>query len=85
MDKVEFENKWLNRIVRYQGNHYQIPKDVKYLVTAALYEWEDDEITIFAVMSEKWNPPANIDWITIRLAPAEICHLDDFEVVENSA
>lgn len=81
MNAIEFETKYLNRLVRYRGEHYQIPTDVTYWVTAALFEHDENGITIFAIMSEKWNPPNNVDWFTFKLAPEELAELGKFEIV----
>lgn len=81
MNENEFAKKYLNRLVRYTGEHYKIPKDVTYWVTAALYKHDDDGNTVFAIMSEKWNPPKNIDWFTFHMGDEELKYLDDFEIV----
>ena len=81
MNADEFAGKWLNKLVKYKGTYYKIPLDVTYKVTAALLNHDDDNLTIFAIMSEKWNPPANIDWFTIRMNNEELKDLDNFEVI----
>ena len=81
MNENEFAEKWLNKLVRYKGQYYKIPTDVTYKVTAALYQYDDGGLTIFAVMSEKWNPPVNIDWFTIRMSDDELKELENFELL----
>lgn len=67
----DFEEKWLNKVVRPTG-HYNIP-DKNYLVTAALYHWEDN-ITKFAIFSD--------GFITFDLEDDEVELLDErFEFV----
>lgn len=80
MNENDFSEKWLNKLVRYKGSHWKIP-DVTYKVTAALYEYDVDEKTIFAIMSEHWNPPTNIDWFTFKLTDGELDELNNFEVL----
>lgn len=72
----KFETKWLNKLVIYDGNYFKIANE-KYLVTAALFDYEDD-ITIFAIKS--LEDPSN--WITIKVNKQEINYLDDFRVID---
>lgn len=81
MNADEFAGKWLNKFVKYKGTYYNIPIDVTYKVTAALLNYEDNGNTIFAIMSEKWNPPSNVDWFTIKMTDEELKDLDNFEVI----
>ena len=81
MNAKEFEDQWFKKIVRPLGTHYQIPiKD--YLVTAALYEWEDGN-TKFAIRALDYSTE-NKQWFTINIAPDEfeLC-MSDFEVVSH--
>lgn len=80
MNYDEFAEKWLNKLVRYKGSVWKIP-DVTYKVTAALYKYEDDGTTVFAIMSEHWKPPVNIDWFTFKLTDGELDELNSFEVL----
>lgn len=82
MNETEFADKWLHKRLRYKGTYYQIPLDVTYTVTAALLHYEDDGLTIFAIISEKWNPPVNTDWFTIKMTNKELTELDNFEIVD---
>ncbi len=79
----EFEDKWHRRIIRPKGERYKIPIK-KYLVTAALYEYEDG-ITIFGIMAEdyKFGPDSNGHFFTIRIRTEELeeC-MNDFEIIE---
>ena len=76
----EFAEKYLNKMVRYKGGHWGIPlKDYK--VTAALYKYEEGNVTIFAVMSPDWHPPDNLEWFTIKLNENELQHLELFEIL----
>lgn len=80
MNEIVFSEKWLNKLVKYTGSNWKIP-DVTYKVTAALYKYEDNGKTVFAIMSEHWNPPINIDWFTFKLTDDELEKLNDFEVL----
>ena len=81
MNADEFAGKYLNKVVLYKGSYYKIPTDVKYWITAALFEYEDDGCSIFGIMSERWNPPTNIDWFTIKVSKEELVKLEEFEIV----
>lgn len=80
MNETEFSEKWLNKQVEYRGSYYKIPL-VKYKVTAALLNYDEGDITTWAIMSEHWNPPKNIDWFTFKLAKDELTKLDDFVIL----
>ena len=81
MDAAEFEAKWYNQIVLPRGNYFKIPMKV-YMVTAALYEYEENKDTILAVVSEEYNPPDNIEWFTIKISPEDLEEaLADFEIL----
>lgn len=77
-----FEQQWKGRIVRPKLQHYAGIPDTTYLVTAALFDGEDDGETIFAIMSERYTFD-NKEWYTIRIGGDEFekC-MADFEVVE---
>ena len=80
MTKEEFENKWHGKKVLAKGNHWKIPTDVNYEVTAALYDEED--LTIFAVIADNYKLPENSAWYTLRIVPDDLYKLEeDFEIV----
>jgi len=84
-EATAFEEKWLHKVVRPKGLYYQIPIK-KYQVTAALYKYEDDDITIFAVMAEDWSPgpKGNAHWFTIKIGSEELNErMNDFEILES--
>ena len=77
-----FEQQWKNKIVRLKLQHYSGIPDTTYVVTAALFEWETDDVTVFAIQSERYTLE-NKEWYTIKIGPEEFekC-MADFEVVE---
>ena len=83
LNSQEFEAKWHGKIVRPKGNHYKIPIK-NYVVTAALYRYEDD-ITTFAIRAEDYSPgpSGNAHWFTIGIGLEEFdkC-MDDFEIID---
>lgn len=82
MNENEFSEKYLNKVVRYKGQYYKIPTDASYKVTTALYhQYDEGGLIIFAIMSEKWNPPINIDWFTIVMSDDDLKELDNFEIL----
>jgi len=74
-----FEQQWRGRRVRTRG-YYQVPQTT-YIVTAALYRHKENNITIFAIMSERYTPD-NKEWYTIEIADDEFdkC-MADFEII----
>lgn len=80
MTQEQFENQWLNKKVRNLG-YYQIPDDI-YLVTAALLDYQENDITIFAIMSDQYTTE-NKRWYTIEVGKNEIEDLKNrFEVLD---
>lgn len=84
LDFETFEAQWKNKIVRLKGKCFKFPKK-NYQVTAALYQYEDGDVTIFAIMAEDYifGPDSNRQWFTIKINPEDFdkC-MDDFEIVE---
>ncbi len=80
-EQQEFEKEWMGKTVRPKGTHFKIPIK-NYFVTAALYKYENDNITIFAIMAEDYNIKTNKHWFTIKFKPEELKHLDDFEIIK---
>jgi len=86
----EFEAKWLYMIVSPTQkclNKYKFLNDIKYLVTSALYEWEQDDtktpITTFAIMAQNYSVPDNPAWYTFKCNNKETQELDEhFTVLE---
>ena len=52
-------------------------------MTAALYQYDNGGLTVFAIMSEKWNPTVNTDWFTIGMSEVELIELDNFEILNS--
>lgn len=76
MNQEEFASKWHNKIVVPIGN-YEIPVK-EYYVTAALYKYDLDDITIFAILGMD-----NSGWFTFELTPEEVENLDkEFRIKE---
>lgn len=61
----EFEKKWYGQIVRPIDGKVEIPQ-CRYRVTAALIEGSQCYRNVFAVMSENYDPPINIDWFSFE-------------------
>lgn len=68
-------------MVRPRGEHYNIPNK-EYTVTAALFEYEENGESIFAIMSEDYKPGDNPEWFTFRESPERL-HLieEEFEII----
>lgn len=83
MNKIqtEFEQKFLNKIVKPSGKYYQLPIK-EYIVTAALLNYENNDITIFAIKALDYNLD-NKHWFTIKIAKSEFdkC-MSDFEIIK---
>lgn len=78
-----FEEKWHRKIVRPRRQVYTGLPDKRYLVTCALYEYDDDK-TIFAIMAEdyKLGPEGNAHFFTMKIAPEDLEEaMDDFEII----
>jgi hypothetical protein len=76
MNQEEFAKKWHKKIVVPIGK-YEIPIK-EYYVTAALYKYDPDDITVFAILGMD-----NSDWLTFKLTPEEVENLDkEFKVKE---
>ena len=79
----DFEIKWYHKIVRPRVTHYKIPIK-NYTVTAALYEFETNKDTIFAVIAEDYDAKTNKHWFTFKISSENLeKHLDDFEIIED--
>jgi len=74
-----FEQQWRGKRVRLKG-YYKLP-DTTYVVTAALYQHEEDKTTIFAIQSERYTFE-NKEWYTIKMGEEEFekC-IANFEVI----
>lgn len=75
-----FEEQWHGKRVRPKLAYYEIP-DTTYVVTAALYQYESDNETIFAIRSERYTLE-NKEWYTIRMGKDEFeARIADFEII----
>lgn len=74
--KELFEETYLHKIVRPRGNYYDLPME-DYVVTAALYEFEGDGVSIFAIEHDGDH------WFTIKIEKEEFeeC-MADFEIID---
>ncbi len=80
MTPQEFEAQWMHKRVRPKLKYYQIP-DTTYVVTAALYQYESNDETIFAIQSERYTLE-NKEWYTIRMGKDEFeARMTDFEII----
>lgn len=85
MDLSEFESKYHFKIVKPLNNHYQLPVK-EYIVTAALYNYEDDgKTTVFAIKALDYSLE-NKHWFAIKIADNEFdkC-IADFEIIRDGA
>lgn len=74
MTQEKFEIKWLKKTVFYDGNGFwSIPKG-DYIVTAALYNFSDNE-TVFSVRHNELGM-----WYTIHVRSDQLNVLDGFKV-----
>jgi hypothetical protein len=81
---TSFEMKYLNKMVRPTSSCKYDIKKVNYHVTAALYKYEENDISIFAIMDEHYSM-ANNNWITFKLNEEEVKDLDNqFEIISSS-
>lgn len=83
-EQQDFETKYHYKIVKLLGNHYKTLPQKEYIVTSALFNWEDDgKTTIFAIKALDYNLE-NKHWITIKIAADEFdkC-IADFEIVKD--
>lgn len=82
LKQKDFGNKYLHKIVRPLGTYYEIPIK-EYIVTAALLEFEENGVTIFAIKALDYSVE-NKHWITIRIARDELEErLADFEILRD--
>lgn len=74
---------WHLKAVRPLRKLYTALPDKKYVVTAALYGYEDDgKTSIFAVMSEDYKIGTNPEWFTLKIPTEELdIHLLDFDII----
>ena len=80
MNAEEFEEKWLYKKVKPLGLHYKIPIK-EYIVTAALYCYEPNNITIWAIQALDYTLE-NKNWFTFRLNSEEVEIINtDFEIL----
>ncbi len=84
MTQEEFEQTWHFKIVRPKLQHYKGFPDKEYIVSSALYNWEEEngeKITIFAIKAVDYSLE-NKHWITIKIGESELeeC-MADFEIV----
>ena len=70
MTAKEFELKYLNKIVRPRNLRFTLP-DKEYIVTAALYNFEPKDITIFAIKALDYTTE-NKHSFTIRIAENDL-------------
>jgi hypothetical protein len=79
-EQIAFETKWLNKIVKLrETSDYELPR-TPYTVTSALYKWDDNGSSIFAILSDEYERPDKPWWYTMRFD--DISLIDDhFEVV----
>lgn len=80
MNQQEFEQKYHYKVVRPKGEVIKIPiKD--YIVTSALYKYEQGDTTILALKALDYTLE-NKHWITIKIAPESLeSYLGDIEVL----
>lgn len=80
---VVFEEKWHLQTVRPKRHVYTYLPDKRYLVTCALYEYDDGK-TVFGIMAEDYEPgpKGNAHFFTIKIVPEDLEKaMDDFEIV----
>ena len=80
MNKELFEKSFLGKTVRAKGEYYQIPPG-KYICTAALYEFDPDDVTILAIIRAEETD--DCPWFTIHIAKEDFPKaIRDFEVLD---
>lgn len=83
-EQEDFANKYHFKVVKPLLNHYKDLPEKEFIVTSALYNWEDDgKTTLFAIKALDYTPE-NKHWFTIKIAADEFekC-IADFEIIRD--
>ncbi len=76
MTREEFEVKWHQKLIRYIGDYWKIPKQ-EYVVSAALYQQESEDVTILGLYRQIGD-----GFFTIRMGQEQVEQMDkNFEIV----
>lgn len=82
MDKDLFAESFHGKIVRAKGEYFEAIPPGEYLCTAALYEFDPDDVTILALLHHTYSKD-NPQWYTVKITKEEFkVAIRDFEILD---